>query len=113
MPLQSLWLQLRASMIERSKEWWMKKAREEDNSEVGAGIMGQSTDALLVYGVPLHEDEDLSYDAEDENAPKDGPRYMAYMGKSEDGVSIVDHCSSDSPMYFVAINGVVFRASRG
>ncbi len=75
--------------------------------------MGVSTDAMLMYGVPLHEDEDLTYDEDDPSAKTSGPAYMRFMGNSEDGCEIVTHCSDEAPMYFVVIEGTLVRAWRG
>lgn len=75
--------------------------------------MGVSTDAFLVYGVPLDEEIDLSYDEEDPEAPEKGPAYMAYTGNDEDGIEIVEHCSDECPMYFAIIKGSEIRAHRG
>ncbi len=75
--------------------------------------MSVSTDAMLMYGIPLHEDEDLSYDEGSSDAPTSGPAYMAYMGKPEDGCEMVSHCSGECPMYFAVIEGTVTRARRG
>lgn len=74
--------------------------------------MGISTDALLLYGVPLDEDTELTYD-EDAGDPANGPAYMAYMGEAEDGISIIVHCSEECPMYFVIIEDTLTRAWRG
>lgn len=70
--------------------------------------MGTSTDAILVYGIPLEEGA-IRYD---ENA-KSGPSYMYYTGGVEDGVEIVMHCSAEYPMHIVAIPGTAISAYRG
>jgi hypothetical protein len=75
--------------------------------------MGVSTDAMLMYGVPLHEDEDLTYDEDAADAPTSGPGHMNYMGHSEDGCEIVEHCSGECPQYFVIVQGTLTRAWRG
>ena len=74
--------------------------------------MGTSTDAMLMYGVPLDEDTDLSYD-EDVDTQQSGPAFMNFMGKAEGGIEIVEHCSKDCTMYFAIIEGTLVRAWRG
>lgn len=73
--------------------------------------MGVSTDAILLYGVPLSSDTDLSYD--EESGVESGPAWMNWMGNADSGVTIVEHCSDACPMYFVAIEATVVRAWRG
>jgi hypothetical protein len=77
-------------------------------------VMGQSTDAILALGIRLVED-DPGFEPfdEDANMPKSGPSWMSYMGKPEDGVELISHCSSECPMYFVAAEGTETKAWRG
>ena len=71
--------------------------------------MGQSTDAILVYGIPLEEDS-VPFSEED---AKSGPSWMRYHGTNEDGVCLVRHCSGDYPMFILAIPDTETRAWRG
>jgi hypothetical protein len=81
--------------------------------------MGQSTDAILLYGVPL-EAESLD-DFREERYPNKDPLpdspdfvpWLAYEGKPYDGIEIVRHCSGDYPMHIVAIEGTQTTAWRG
>lgn len=73
--------------------------------------MGVSTDAILVYGIPLEEGAiRRHHEGED---PETGPAWMAYSGDVEDGVQIVTHCSGDYPMHIVALEGSEIHAHRG
>ncbi len=88
--------------------------------------MGQSTDAILCFGVcvasetvepweelPEHEDDD----AEALDIAKNPLGFMAFMGNTEnvDGVEIelVQHQSSECPEYIVAAKASVLTAHRG
>jgi hypothetical protein len=75
------------------------------------GVMGQSTDAIVAYGVPLEEGSVEDYD--EEGGEESGPAYMAFMGNSEGGIEIESHCSGDYTMHFVAIKGTRRIAHRG
>lgn len=75
--------------------------------------MGVSTDALLLYGVPLEEEAFEHFDEDDASAEQSGPAYMACMGNEEDGVALERHCSGECPMYFVAIPKQTTTAWRG
>lgn len=90
--------------------------------------MGQSTDAILCFGVPLDNEEEPppfmeGYDELDELLMKEGghPRW-GEPGHSFDAqrewlkgqpVEMVLHCSGDYPMYILAVRGTVTTASRG
>lgn len=80
--------------------------------------MGQSTDGILLYGIRV-EDETLERfdDAYERPDPKPGDKdfaaWLLYMGKSHFGVEVVDHCSDECPLYFLAIAGTVTTAWRG
>ena len=56
--------------------------------------MGVSTDAMLMYGVPLHEDEDLTYDEDAADAPTSGPAYMRLVHRQH--VELVSRRSEKS-----------------
>lgn len=90
--------------------------------------MGVSTDALLVYGFPVDEDdvpggEDPWEQMEDTLLEKlvgftekwvaGGSGYFARRGEAEElmGVEIVGHCSNEETMYFIATSKI--RAWRG
>lgn len=105
--------------------------------------MGQSTDALLMFGINLGEgeeiewpaalvdgDEDSSYpDLEGYLAGKAGlvrpegadykaPEWAAYWAAKRTAeeacpVDLVSHCSGDYPMWILAVRRTVQRASRG
>lgn len=77
--------------------------------------MGVSTDAILVYGVPLADEDAIErYDEECTPVrPMVGPSWMVFNGSSEDGISIVSHCSDRCTMYIVAIAGTKITAWRG
>jgi hypothetical protein len=73
--------------------------------------MSTSTDAIMVYGIPLKEDALEEWD-EDRN-PESGPAYLAFMGGADGGICVVSHCSGDYPMHIIAIEGTELRAWRG
>lgn len=75
--------------------------------------MGTSTDAILLYGIPLVEGAFDEYDEDDPAAPQSGPTFLAFMGGDEDGVEIQVHQSSEFPRHFVVIVGSVVTAHRG
>jgi hypothetical protein len=85
--------------------------------------MGQSTDAILCYGMlvaseTIEDWEEQPDEAGDEAEKKRNPLgYMAWMGEGEtiDGVEVklVSHCSSDYPEYIVAIAESEMMAWRG
>lgn len=75
--------------------------------------MGVSTDAILVYGVPLAEGEIDEYEDVDGNEDRSSPSYMVFMGEVIDGISIVTHCSDIDRMHIVAVAGTERRAWRG
>jgi hypothetical protein len=74
--------------------------------------MGVSTDAILVYGIPLKEGAIDEY-YEGEGSPESGPSWMAYYGNEEDGLVIVSHCHGDFPMHILSVEGSEIRAWRG
>lgn len=105
--------------------------------------MGQSTDAILMFGVNLGEGEDMEWPAalidgeEDSNWPdldrfisdKLGliepagedyrtPEWTAHFTAQRAaieayGIDLVPHCSNDYPMWVIAVRRTVQRASRG
>jgi hypothetical protein len=80
--------------------------------------MGTSTDAILVYGIPI-EDEELArayYNAdedEDEDFEGSEAERLAYHGGDINGVILVDHCSHSCNMHIVGIKGTETQAWRG
>lgn len=81
--------------------------------------MGVSTDAILVFGVPLPEEhveyfKDPDHEDELEQAKKDNPLgYMAYMGEADDlGVQLQEHCSDSCTEYIAHVRPSI-RAWRG
>lgn len=92
--------------------------------------MGTSTNAILVYGIPLDGGYFPGYvkDADTDSPDTDDPdvRYwlrlsdaekhlsrLAFSGDAEDGVIILTHCSSGAPEYIAAIEGSNHEAARG
>ncbi len=82
--------------------------------------MGQSTDAILVYGVDLGEDElpeALVFNDEDDGGDTEESKPIAfalYMGRSlPSGVTVVNHCSDSCTMRILAIEASELRAWRG
>lgn len=82
--------------------------------------MGQSIDAILVYGVDLGEDEvpeSLVFNDEDDGGDTEESKplaYALYMGRSlPSGVTLVSHCSDSCTMRILAIEASEFRAWRG
>lgn len=70
--------------------------------------MSQSTDAILVYGIPLSEDFEIEdfeeQDTEEEDVAereRNPIGYMVYMDEQLDGCEIVTHCSDGCPMYIL------------
>ena len=106
--------------------------------------MGQSTDALLMFGVSLGDGEDMEWPPELVE-PDDGdagypdlqgwidrraglqrpqtedykdPTWSAYWqaqraAKAACPIELISHCSSDYPMWVVALRDTVQRANRG
>ena len=82
--------------------------------------MGQSTDAIIAFGVDLGEDhdweefEECDTDEETAEAAKNNPLgWMAYSGEPHNGLVLIRHCSESCPMYMLAIEGTEQRAWRG
>lgn len=82
--------------------------------------MGTSTDAIIVFGIPL-EDESIPWFDEDEYGhrpaptPEDDlfPSWLVFWGESHDGIKVVTHCSDDCPRHLVTVEGTEVRAWRG
>lgn len=91
--------------------------------------MGQSTDAILVFGIPFEEEEVLpefmrdfdDFDAFVDDAmgiPPWGepgrPDYPTIVAlRATYPVTLVSHCSGDYPMYILAVPGTEITANRG
>jgi hypothetical protein len=77
--------------------------------------MGTSTDAILVYGIPLEEDaiDEYGEPSEGEEDTNSLPSRMAFMGDTIDGVRIAYHCSNKCTMHIAAAAGTERRARRG
>jgi len=76
--------------------------------------MGVSTDAILVYGIPLKEEslkEELSFDTSNENVSKDHPNKL--FSADVDGLTIVLHCCDSCVMGILAVAETEYNASRG
>lgn len=81
--------------------------------------MSTSTDAILVYGIPL-KGEDYYWTSrqhfDEEGNPTDELSKLMYDGGSnvaEGDVYLEHHCSADYTMYIAAIKGTALRAWRG
>jgi hypothetical protein len=101
--------------------------------------MGQSTDAILVFGFDVGEENPLQKvagDDEDDSPELDvilaaraglvrpstadykAPEWTKYWAEKEalekaSPLEIVRHCSGDYPMYIMAVRGTKTRANRG
>jgi hypothetical protein len=81
--------------------------------------MGQSTDAILMYGFPVKEGsnthERICNDDADDGSEDDGSLAgMAYHGGADaNGVELQCHCHHEYPMWFVGIAVSHVRAWRG
>ena len=90
--------------------------------------MGQSTDAILCYGVQLGEDDEPlafmeGFDELDDLLLKEGnqPRWgdeghdfqSQWAWLATQPVEMVHHCSGNYTMYIIALRGTVTTASRG
>jgi hypothetical protein len=72
--------------------------------------MGQSTDAILMYGVCIEEGSNIhEYIEEEGNELYD----MQFDGTKDGDVVIETHCSCDYPMYFIGYESTRTLASRG
>jgi hypothetical protein len=81
--------------------------------------VGQSTDAILCYGIPLEEDYDFdeafSGKIKDEDLEEDyisGWTASEYLEKETDCV-LISHCSCDYPMFILSVEESKIRAWRG
>ncbi len=72
--------------------------------------MSTSTDAYLVYGIPLKDD---SFYIDTEIEDRESPSYIASMGKSVNDISILVHCSDKCPQYIVHLTEAKYTANRG
>jgi len=75
--------------------------------------MGTSTDAILVYGIPVAISEHIKNFHDREGLPKDHPKVLAFGGEAIDGISIVMHCCYEDPMAIVALAETEKTAWRG
>jgi len=90
--------------------------------------MGQSTDAILVFGVHVPDSEDLRYSelsfaAEGDEEFEDticrlaGASDRSYTERNAIAeahpLTVVSHCSGDYPMWIVGLRSTLLRASRG
>ena len=79
--------------------------------------MGVSTDAILVYGVPVKEDSDTDerikeYDYSTDEANSDLAE-LAHAFPEPEPVCIVSHCHCDCPMYVIGVTESKLLAWRG
>ncbi len=70
--------------------------------------MGTSTDGILCYGV-VYGEVDFPWDAE----PWDGDEEDWWVGAGMPPFHVVNYCSSECPLWILAIPGTVQTASRG
>src|SRR6187551_3834259 len=82
--------------------------------------MGQSTDAILVYGIDFGDEPPWpEFDEPEEEYDEEACKllnplgWMVFNGDAVDGIVIVRHCSGDCPMYIVGVAGTELRAWRG
>ncbi len=92
--------------------------------------MGQSTDAILFYGILLEEEDEVpafiaeagfedfdEYVESQSGLPlygEEGHSFEAHRAyKDSLPVEMIYHCSGDYPMYGLAVKGSKLRASRG
>jgi hypothetical protein len=75
--------------------------------------MGTSTDAILVYGIPVAISEHVENSNDRDGLPEDHPKNLAFNGSAVDGISIVLHCCYEEPMAIVAIAETENIAYRG
>jgi hypothetical protein len=73
--------------------------------------MGTSTDAKLVYGIPLSEETEIG--EWNDGDPESGPAWIAWSGEPHDGVTLTRHCSDGCVMYILALEGTETTAWRG
>lgn len=86
--------------------------------------MGTSTDAIIAYGFDIGEekpaflegveDSDLgNYLVKKAGLPEDTPWQKRAELEKTCPVEIIEHCSGEYPMYFLALRGSKVKASRG
>lgn len=87
--------------------------------------MGQSTDGILVFGIPLEEGVELEFledfdndfeefvDAQTGKDWKEVGFKEVEAARQEFGITMLRHCSCDYPMYILAITGTTTTAYRG
>lgn len=86
--------------------------------------MGVSTDAILVYGIPLDDGvefpfddtEDTYYDHKNKPTKLSDPNALEGMvcwGDVIEGLTVETHCSCDYPMYILTVASSRIRAARG
>lgn len=76
--------------------------------------MGQSTDAILVWGFDLGSEDDLDEKVHERirYLNDDGYKELETLEKYT-GAELVRHCSCDCPMYVVGVTRTKVRAYRG
>jgi len=75
--------------------------------------MGQSTDGIIAYGVPLVEGTNVDYSDDEDDTCQNRLAECFENLKDEDGASLLHHCSGAYPMHFLAVPGTYQYASRG
>lgn len=87
--------------------------------------MGQSTDGILVFGIPLEEGVELDFLEEHEGDfeyfvdAENGMNWETHdykereEARSKYPVDLKTHCSCDYPMYILAVPGTAVTAWRG
>ncbi len=71
--------------------------------------MGQSTDAIIAYGIQIDEESETHNLLDD--LRNERWKELSEAEKEFNGVTIVSHCSGDYPMYIIGFE--VQRAYRG
>lgn len=78
--------------------------------------MSTSTDAILVFGVPLAEDVEIPEYVDSVDIDTSSELYRAFYGyldRHKGTIEIVSHCSNEYPMFIVGVRVSKLRASRG
>lgn len=73
--------------------------------------MGVSTDAILVYGIAIHEDGNDKFDYEDDENVEPSALYKIMCDPSDICVEV--HCSDSHPMHIVGLTRTRHTAWRG
>ena len=73
--------------------------------------MGVSTDAILVYGIAIHEDCTDKFDYEDDENVEPSALYAVRCNPGD--ICVETHCADTYPMYIVGLTRTSTTAWRG